>query len=145
LERIGQLVEEAQLYRDLDCDQAPDQEQLPALLQRIDGYLCEIKEAQIRDGLHRLGQLPEDTQLVGLLLSLVRHDNGKVAGLPRALAQDLGIDYAAVVKDLSAPAPEALFNFQFSIFNSQLSADPLRTCGDVVEGLNLLAQQLIER
>ena len=30
-----------------------------ALLGRIDGYLCEIKESQIRDGLHVLGRLPE--------------------------------------------------------------------------------------
>ena len=81
-------------------------EELPALLPRMDGYLCEIKESQIRDGLHQLGKLPEGDQLVDLLLALVRVDNGDVPGLPRAVALDLGLDYAALMRDLAAPAPQ---------------------------------------
>ena len=56
----------------------------------MDGYLCEIKEAQIRDGLHILGQLPEGEQLIDLLLALVRVDNGEVPGLARAVAAGSG-------------------------------------------------------
>ena len=84
LDQIGRLVEQAQLYRDLDRDTVPSPEELPALLQRIDGYLCEIKESQIRDGLHILGRLPQGEQLADLLLSLVQLDNGNVLGLPKA-------------------------------------------------------------
>jgi cobaltochelatase CobN len=104
LERIGQVIEVARLYRDLECEQAPGPEQLPTLLKRVDGYLCEIKEAQIRDGLHVLGRLPEGEQLTDLLLALVRVDNGDVPGLIRALAEDLGLDYAALTRDPTAPA-----------------------------------------
>jgi cobaltochelatase CobN len=104
LEEIGRLVEEQQLHRDFDCAPSGANE-LPDFLRRLDGYLCEIKEAQIRDGLHILGQLPEGDQLVELLLSLVRVDNGEVPGLVKALAEDLGCDYRTLTDDPSAAAP----------------------------------------
>jgi cobaltochelatase CobN len=131
LEQIGRVVEQAHLDRDLACPEAPRTEQMPALLQRLDGYLCEIKEAQIRDGLHILGLLPEGSPLVDLLLALVRVDNGPVPGLVKALAQDRGLDYAALTGDLSAPAP-------------LVSEPSCRTCGDVVEMLTAEARRLIE-
>src|SRR5437660_1989121 len=109
----------------------------------MDGYLCEIKEAQIRDGLHVLGRLPEGDQLTDLLLSLVRVDNGAVPGLVRALARDLGLDYSALTKDLAAPAPPSIFNFQFSIFNFQFPS-PCRSHGDVLEALGDLGRRLVQ-
>jgi len=128
LEQIGTLIEQTQLHRDLECDQPPSVDDLPAFLQRVDGYLCEIKEAQIRDGLHILGRLPEGEQLVDLLLSLVRVDNGTIPGLPRALALDHGLDYAGLTRDLGGPAP---------------AAGAGRTCGDVIEAVNHEARSLI--
>jgi cobaltochelatase CobN len=133
LERIGQLVEQAQLYRDLECAEAPTAEQLPQFLNRIDGYLCEIKEAQIRDGLHILGRLPAGDQLIDLLLALVRVDNGTILGLPKALALDQGIaDYAALLREPAAPFGKTIDG-----------SDVLRTAGDAVECLQQQARQLI--
>ncbi|HEY9888479.1 MAG TPA: cobaltochelatase subunit CobN, partial [Candidatus Obscuribacterales bacterium] len=40
------------------------------LLPTVDGYLCELKEAQIRDGLHILGQCPEGRQLRDLAIAI---------------------------------------------------------------------------
>jgi cobaltochelatase CobN len=131
LEQIATLIEQARLYRDLECEAAPPSEQLPEFLQRIAGYLCEIKEAQIRDGLHILGRLPEGDQLAELLLALVRVDNGSIPGLLKALAEDHGLDYAALTRDPAAPAPPH-------------PALPYRTCGEVVEQLTRLARQLIQ-
>jgi cobaltochelatase CobN len=45
------------------------------LLEDIDGYLCELTGAQIRGGLHILGQLPTQGKLVDLLFSLCRLPN----------------------------------------------------------------------
>lgn len=136
LEQIGRLVEQARLHHDLGCDGVPAADDLARLLQRIDGYLCEIKEAQIRDGLHVLGQLPQGDQLTDLLLALVRLDNGDVPGILRALAADLGLDHAALTRDLAAPAPHPA---------ALPHTDPagLRTCGDVLESLTGLARQLL--
>ena len=94
-------------------------------LARIDAYLCELKEAQIRDGLHVLGESPEgrlERDLVAALLRVPRGDGrGADASLTRALAADLGLGLDPLSCDMgepwSGPRPEAL----------ALSDDPWRT------------------
>ena len=44
----------------------PALEDFGALIEHVDGYLCEIKDPQVRDGLHILGQAPEGEQFDGL-------------------------------------------------------------------------------
>ncbi len=51
----------------------------------VDGWLCEIKDVQIRDGLHVLGQPPEGEGLVNLVLAILRANQvfgGQVNGVP---------------------------------------------------------------
>jgi cobaltochelatase CobN len=57
------------------------------LIQDIDGYLCELGLAQIRDGLHILGHMPP---LAEMLRSLTRLPNAGIPGLQRALASHFG-------------------------------------------------------
>ena len=64
---------------------------LQSRLEAADGYLCELKEAQIRLGLHVYGQLPDGEALAELLLALARAPQGGQPGLTQALAQDLGL------------------------------------------------------
>src|SRR6185437_10776723 len=45
------------------------------LIQELDGYLCELAGAQIRDGLHILGQVPDGEQMLGMLAALTRLPN----------------------------------------------------------------------
>jgi len=59
------------------------------LIEDIDGYLCELGTAQIRDGLHTLGAMPE---LPDTLRALTRLQNANVPGLQAALASHLGFD-----------------------------------------------------
>ena len=65
---------------------------LEGRLAAADGYLCELKEAQIRLGLHVYGCLPEQERLAELLLCLARAPQAGIPGLTQALAQDLGLD-----------------------------------------------------
>ncbi len=65
---------------------------LEARLEAADGYLCELKEAQIRLGLHTFGTLPQPERLAELLLCLARAPQGAQQGLTQALASDLGLD-----------------------------------------------------
>jgi cobaltochelatase CobN len=65
---------------------------LEARLDAADGYLCELKEAQIRLGLHRYGQLPKNPELAELLLCLARPPQAGLAGLTQALARDQGLE-----------------------------------------------------
>jgi cobaltochelatase CobN len=67
--RIWSAVERANLQADLGIEERPDD--LGALVGHIDGYLCEIKDIQVKDGLHVLGRAPEGEQLRGLLAAIL--------------------------------------------------------------------------
>jgi cobaltochelatase CobN len=126
-EQILSLLERSRLYRDLDYDRPPAAEELDDFLASFDGYLCEIKESQIRDGLHILGELPEGDRLVDLLVALVRQDQAGVRGLPAAIAEDLGVDYDRAVGDPAAPA----------------GFPGCRTAGDLLELLEQRAREVV--
>ncbi|MEE9256807.1 MAG: cobaltochelatase subunit CobN, partial [bacterium] len=109
-DKMIRLIEESRIYRDLAYDSPPSSEnELADFIQEFDGFLCEIKESQIRDGLHILGQLPEEGSLTDLLVSLVRLDQDGVRGLTAAIAEDLGIDYDALLADPAKAAPHPEF------------------------------------
>jgi cobaltochelatase CobN len=81
---------------DRDCGITAEDDRLDAL-KKLDGFLCELKELQIRDGLHIFGASPEGELLNSLLLAIARARRGSGAedeSLLRALATDLdlGID-----------------------------------------------------
>ncbi|NJO82312.1 MAG: cobaltochelatase subunit CobN [Blastochloris sp.] len=67
------------------------------LLEDIEGYLCELTGAQIRDGLHILGTVPAGEQLVELLYQLLRLPNIGVPSLPAAVAEALSEDWSALL------------------------------------------------
>jgi cobaltochelatase CobN len=84
--RIEQLVKQEHLDKELGITT----ESITQFLTIADGYLCELKEAQIRDGLHILGQCPQGTQLRDLILAISRFSSIEQPGLTKAIAQDLG-------------------------------------------------------
>lgn len=64
--------------------------QVAHLLEDIEGYLCELTGAQIRDGLHILGDVAEGEQLVELLYHLLRLPNMDTPALPAVAASIAG-------------------------------------------------------
>ncbi|HEY0345560.1 MAG TPA: cobaltochelatase subunit CobN, partial [Solirubrobacteraceae bacterium] len=86
--RIWSAIERANLQADLDVHERPDD--LGALVGHIDGYLCEVKDIQVKDGLHVLGQAPEGEQLRGLTAAMLRLGSGGVPGLRDAIAAARG-------------------------------------------------------
>jgi cobaltochelatase CobN len=72
------------------------------LLPFLDRYLCELKEAQIRDGLHIFGKCPEGRQLRDLIVAIARHPGAGRLGLTRAIAQDWGLDFDPLTVDPAA-------------------------------------------
>lgn len=67
--------------------------QVAHLLEDIEGYLCELTGAQIRDGLHILGTTPQAEQLVELLYHLLRLPNLHIPSLPASVAALMGEDW----------------------------------------------------
>lgn len=99
---IWSLMRAAEMHRDLGLEDRPDDEEFDDFLLHVDGWLCEIKDAQIRDGLHVLGGAPQGEARVNLVLAILRaaqvwggHDNA-VPGLRAALGLKEGADTAAV-------------------------------------------------
>ncbi|QNJ20040.1 cobaltochelatase/ CobN subunit [Synechococcus sp. A18-25c] len=68
--------------------QQPD---IPLLLEQVETYLCELKEAQIRTGLHRLGEPAEPSKLAELLLAIARSPAPDRPGLTQWMATCLGL------------------------------------------------------
>ena len=93
---IWQLLRSAELTRDLKLtdrgDAVPDD--LDDLIVGVDGYLCEIKDAQIRGGLHILGQAPTGEERIGLVLAILRLSQAGLPGLRSAIAEAIGTDEA---------------------------------------------------
>ncbi len=109
-------------------------------LSKLDAWLCELKEAQIRDGLHIFGQSPGGPQARDLAIALARLPRGDGTGgdasLLRALAADLDLNFDPLDCDMAAPwtGPRP------SLFD----AKGWRSHGDTVERLEDLAIRLLD-
>ncbi|GHB09130.1 cobaltochelatase subunit CobN [Modicisalibacter luteus] len=115
------------------------------LLNELDTYLCDIKEAQIRHGLHVLGTLPPQDKLAGTLVAILRLPRGETPahrGLLHNLADDLGLQNGgrhfdplmAGAEPWVGPRPPALTGMDSSAW---------RTAADTRERLELLAHRLV--
>ena len=62
-------------------------------LDAAETYLCELKEAQIRTGLHRLGERPSASAEHELLMALARPPAADLPGLTQMMASRLGLGF----------------------------------------------------
>jgi len=102
--QIWSLIQAAHLHHDLGVEAQPGSAEFDEFVLHIDGYLCEVKDAAIRDGLHILGAAPAGEALVNLVLVILRAPQlwsarwGALPGLRAALGFAEG----------TPPAPSAL-------------------------------------
>jgi len=142
---ILQLVRDTHIDRELQLDEKLDSDADAAIwLPRLDTYLCDLKESQIRDGLHVFGESPTGRLRIDTLLALLRIPRGDGRGaqssLLRALAKAFALGFdpldCALAEPWTGPRPDALLSF---------SDEPWRTSGDTRERLELFATQLISQ
>ncbi|WP_411107183.1 cobaltochelatase subunit CobN [Streptomyces sp. cmx-4-9] len=97
--QIWTLIQAAKLDHDLGLEQRPDDEGFDDFLLHVDGWLCEVKDAQIRDGLHVLGGAPTGPARVNLVLAILRARQiwGGTTALP-GLREALGLDESAATR-----------------------------------------------
>jgi cobaltochelatase CobN len=91
--QVWTLIQAARLDHDLGLESRPGDEEFDDFLLHVDGWLCEVKDAQIRDGLHVLGQAPAGEARVNLVLAMLRARQmwaGKAGALP-GLRDALGL------------------------------------------------------
>ncbi|MEV6671237.1 cobaltochelatase subunit CobN [Streptomyces sp. NPDC051162] len=105
--QIWTLIQAAKLDHDLGLEDRPDDDGFDDFLLHVDGWLCEVKDAQIRDGLHVLGGAPTGPERVNLVLSILRARQiwGGTAALP-GLREALGLDESAATRTTADEAEE---------------------------------------
>jgi cobaltochelatase CobN len=143
---------------DRDCG-IDEGEETAGALKKLDGFLCELKDLQIRDGLHVLGESPEGGRLNELLLALARVRRGskpKDESLLGALAADLGLGDPLSLdpaEPWTGPKPQLLnvipgldpgIHVDGRVKpGHDANEDTWRTVGDTVERLEGLSLRLI--
>jgi len=93
--QVWDLLVASSLHVDLGWEQPPDD--FDDALLHVDGYLCELKDAQIRGGLHVLGQAPNGAVEVDMVLAMTRLAQGNVTSLRASVAARHGVDPQSVV------------------------------------------------
>ena len=125
----------------VDIDEDPVEQLL-----KLDNYLCDLKELQIRDGLHVFGQSPSTDLADGLLAQILRTPRGDGEGanasLPRAIARDLGLGGDDGFDPLTAERGAPWAGTRPSCLTRQ-SDDPWRSTGDTVERIDRLAAAMV--
>jgi cobaltochelatase CobN len=141
-QQIWSLVSRTNLDRDLKVDRCPAAEEFDAFLQQIDGYLCELGDAQIRDGLHVFGEPPEGEPREALIQAMLRLDNGSVPSLRKAVARAWEIPADSLTADLGLPymgeLPSVLGEEPF-----MKPASTHWTRGDIAHAVDLMCHKLV--
>lgn len=134
----------------LDLDIGLPEDETEALI-KIDNFLCDLKEAQIRDGLHIFGQSPTGTLERDLTIALARIPRGERAqdnSLIRALADDLKLGVDPLSAKLGDPWTGPQISSHARSGTSPLAGEAAsggtaRTIGQLVEHLEALAAALV--
>ncbi|HEX8869494.1 MAG TPA: cobaltochelatase subunit CobN, partial [Lentzea sp.] len=95
--QIWTLIKAAKLDHDLGLDDRPHDAEFDEFILHVDGWLCEVKDVQIRDGLHVLGEAPTGETRVNLVLAMLQARQmwgGQVAALP-GIREALGLTTTA--------------------------------------------------
>ena len=147
---IWQLMHAAEMHRDLGLEERPDDEAFDDFILHVDGWLCEIKDAQIRDGLHVLGQAPEGESEVNLVLAILRAsqvfggESKAVPGLRSALGLKEGAEAVTAVDEIEAVARDLVQRLSAADWSpsaaTELHDDPV-----VQEVLAFAATQVVPR
>ena len=168
--RILDLVRDIGLDHDAGITQGDETD---AALEKLDAYLCDLKEMQIRDGLHIFGKAPEGRLLTDLVTALARVPRslgeGADQSLQRAIAADVfgavppsapdgAIGPSHVSRPVLRTPPQGGRVETFDPLDCEMSSpwsgpkpdmlqtvsdDPWRSAGDTVERIELLAAQLV--
>ncbi|WP_405106818.1 cobaltochelatase subunit CobN [Micromonospora sp. NBC_01405] len=148
-QQIWTLMQSAQMHRDLGLEERPDDEEFDDFLLHVDGWLCEIKDVQIRDGLHVLGQAPTGEARVNLVLAVLRAtqvwggQNRALPGLRAALglAEDAPLPAVDAVEGQARALVEAMEKTGWAVD----AIDTLHDDPVVRDVLRFAAEQVVPR
>ncbi|WP_028192322.1 cobaltochelatase subunit CobN [Salinispora pacifica] len=138
--QIWELVRTAELHHDLHQSEMPAADDFDDFVLHLDGYLCEVKDVQIRDGLHVLAEAPAGEARVNLVLAVLRSPQvwggtRALPGLRQALAASYGLDETVLLA-----APGARVRVPAAL--TDVAGGPAGTAADAVDLIEGLARRL---
>ena len=106
------LIKEKLTTANLMSDIPPvEDEAFDSYLERVHGYINEIKDTNVRVGLHILGQAPGGEMLAEYLLAMTRVENGDTPSLRRVVADLLGYDYDVLCEERGKLLPDGVSTY----------------------------------
>ncbi|MEU9375923.1 cobaltochelatase subunit CobN [Streptomyces sp. NPDC048255] len=149
--QIWTLIQAAKLDHDLGLEERPDDEGFDDFLLHVDGWLCEVKDAQIRDGLHVLGGAPTGPARVNLVLAILRARQiwGGTTALP-GLREALGLDESAATRTSADAVEEAARALVQAMEDANWSLDAVASVAaghpaPVADVLSFAAREVVPR
>ncbi len=149
-QQIWTLMRAARMDHDLGLAERPEDDSFDDMLLHVDGWLCEIKDVQIRDGLHVLGLAPDGTAELDLVLAILRAGQlfggeQHLPGLRQALglAED-GSDERGRVDDIEERARDLLARLQATGWDAE-RVDELTDEPAVARILRFAATEVVPR
>lgn len=149
-QQIWTLMRAAKMDHDLGLEDRPDEDSFDDMLLHVDGWLCEIKDVQIRDGLHILGQKPTGEAELDLVLAILRArqlfgGEQSVPGLRQALGLvEDGSDTRVSVDDAESKARALVAALQDSGWDAAV-VDGLTDNTEVAAVLKFAATEVVPR
>ena len=149
-QQIWTLMRAAKMDHDLGLEDRPDEDVFDDMLLHVDGWLCEIKDVQIRDGLHVLGQAPQGSVELDLVLAMLRArqlfgGEQSVPGLRQALGLvEDGSDTRGAVDVAEEQARALVAALQESGWDAA-AVDRLTESADVAAVLRFAADEVVPR
>jgi cobaltochelatase CobN len=136
--QIWDLCESTHINHDLGFEKAPDN--FKEYRKAINGFLCEIGNTQIREGLHILGKVPEGDQLINLFVSLSRIDTPPVKGTQTILMEFCGITHTGYFSDQSLPLEHSVPQSLLAFYQK-----PVTSRGDLLKLFDTLSYAVFEK
>ena len=116
-----------------------DSQSIDELITELDSYLCEIKDSQIRTGLHILGRIPLTNNLVQLIVSISRCPQNNIRGITQEIAYILKLDIDPWSDDEWHPV-----SYNDKNIINKLTNKNIRTNKDIIDYLEDQASLIIK-
>jgi cobaltochelatase CobN len=105
-EEIHDIVIARNLTNDLGLPEGADRDVIAENAERLYDYICEVRDAIIKDGLHIFGTPPQNERFTEMIYALMRLENGKVPSLRESIASAMGLSLRELMANPSEFSPQ---------------------------------------
>lgn len=114
IEEVRKIIISQNLTTDLGLCEEVSLEEVADSIERLYDYLCEVRDAIIKDGLHIFGLPPVENRFPEMIYAITRLENGKIPSLRESVAQTFSLSLRDLLDNPSG------FNSAYNQINGSL-------------------------